>query len=312
MTQLHKDCFAYPGRMHYPLHTKEAMLSSYSDFMKDKCTIPAAIGAGIAERFDKAAALHGVDLASVDVMPKKASAELITIECGEGNITLTKIATLEDANKAADALIAARSSQSWESLRKAALYVMQRTVEIEQGSAEDHGIMDTANMTKLAELAGIGVGDRAEVTEQFGKRASLVHLSATLGSQYAKAYSNLSKVSDDDFYKEASLHAMCATLDEIDTLYDLKRHYGKGIEAPEHVCFRTKMADMHKIASDMLRVASTGTILSKKAIFERKAAILTYLQDAYGMGKDASDDVVLQKVASLDKTALSAMLDSLS
>lgn len=73
---------------------------------------------------------------------------------------------------------------------------MQRAVELEQSSAQDDGMMETDSMVKLAELAGIGVGDRQEVVEQFAKRASLVHLSATLGAQYARAYSNLLKVSD--------------------------------------------------------------------------------------------------------------------
>lgn len=82
MTQLHKDCFAYPSRMLYPLHTKEAMLTSYADFTADKATISPGIAAGIAANFTKAAAVHQIDLADIQTMPKKASAELITIECG--------------------------------------------------------------------------------------------------------------------------------------------------------------------------------------------------------------------------------------
>jgi hypothetical protein len=47
------------------------------------------------------------------------------------------------------------------------------------------------------------------------------------------------------------------------------------------VCFGETLDDLTEEASDYLHVASTDTILSKKALLESKPAVVEFLKDKY-------------------------------
>jgi hypothetical protein len=105
-------------------------------------------------------------------------------------------------------------------------------------------------------------------------------------------------------------------MDEIDRMYGLNEHYGKKmgdsvLKSPEQVCFGQNLDDLTKEAADMLHVPSIDTVLSKKAVLERKDAINGFFNTYFGAENAENDEKLLEKVASLDENTANALLQAL-
>ena len=310
MDTLHSSCFAYPGARKYPMHTKEAALASYSAYLREKDTLPSAQLPLIEENFNKAAAYHDLDFAAIReakriFQEKRAAAEVpetLNFSADGVEITLTKISSTDQIDPAIDTLLEKRSSLSREALKEPAKYLLGVAVAAECDT-------DTPKMRKLAALAGIGVGDKDEIERELLKRGSLIVIPADARADFYEMHRNLSEMSDDGFYKQATLEKICTFFDEMDKTYGLERFYGKEIGRPEDVCFKSGIDDLLKEASDLFTIDSLEATLSKKALLERKDAAKAFFSTYFKDSGDLSDEQLIEKVAALSASEAEMFLD---
>jgi hypothetical protein len=216
---------------------------------------------------------------------------------------------MEEIEQGKAYLLEKRASMSCKSLREASKYLLW-------AAANSQTDLNEPDMRKIASIAGVGVGDKDEILEQFDKRATLIELPVDQQTGFWDFSRNLHEISDEDFYKEATLTKICDTMDEIDRMYGLNEHYGKKmgdsvLKSPEQVCFGQNLDDLTKEAADMLHVPSIDTVLSKKAVLERKDAINGFFNTYFGAENAENDEKLLEKVASLDENTANALLQAL-
>lgn len=309
MEPLSKECFADQYNCKYPIHTKEAAYNSFKDYCAEKGEISDALRPEIEANFQKAASFHDIEL--VEPVVKEASREMHTLAekgASEG-VSMPIIKTAEEIEQCCNYLLEKRASTSCKSLREASKYLLWAV-------ANSDFDMNGPYERKIAALAGVGVGDKDEILEQFDKRATLIELPVDQQTEFWAFSRKLHEFSDEDFYKEATLTKICDTIDEIDRTYGLNEHYGKKmgdsvLKSPEQVCFGQNIDDLTKEAADMLHVASIDTVLSKKAVLERKDAINGFFSTYFGAESAENDEKLLEKVASLDENTANALLQAL-
>jgi hypothetical protein len=309
MEPLSKECFADQYNCKYPIHTKEAAYNSFQDYCKEKDTINDALKAEIDANFQKAASFHEIELSEPVI--KEASREMHTLaeEGAEEGVSMPIISSMEELKQCKDYLLEKRASMSCKSLREASKYLLW-------GAANSDSDLSDPDMRKIAMLAGVGVGDKEEILEQFDKRATLIELPVDQQTGFWEFSRKLHAISDEEFYKEATLTKICDTMDEIDRMYGLNTRYGQKMGdstliAPEQVCFGQNIDDLTKEAADMLHVASIDTVLSKKAVLERKNAINGFFDSYFGDDPVEIDADLLEKVATMDKNTANALLKEL-
>jgi len=310
MEPLDKSCFAYQGCRKYPIHTKEAASTSYRTFAGEKAMYGKELRDEIQANFDKAAAFHGLDLNSL--IEKKAAApreELVLGVSDENAVVMNKIQTPQDVDTAVGFILEKRASTPRKSLQEGARYILWNV----SNSDLD---MDTADMRKIAQIAGIGVGDRDDILYQLDKRATLLELPRQEQEMFWKFSRDLHAMDDDTFYKSATLTKICDMMDEIDQLYGLNHYYGmtKGgsvLKSPEETCFGQSFEHLAEQCQDMLYVPSIDTILSKTALEERKNQVKSFFQTYFGEKEPFGDVSMGTKVASLDKTTAEALIEAL-
>lgn len=95
----------------------------------------------------------------------------------------------------------------------------------------------------------------------------------------------------------------------MDTLYDNTYKYGKELPYPEQVCFADTVDTLIKKASDMAYIENIDTIISKKALFERKDKANSFFKAYFNDEKSYDGDDLVAKVASLDKNTANALLE---
>lgn len=302
MDNLSNACFAYPLLKKYPVHTKEATIVSYEEFNSDRDKYTPLTVQNIESVFEKAASYHDLDLTS---LTKEASAapEVVSFTGGGVTINMSKIACEEDIKEAADYLLTKRAQLSWKAVTDAAKYVYQNASE----SSID---IDAPEMQKLARLAGIGVGDRAEIEEEFCKRASDLALATDSRESFFNFFSELEKLPDEEFYKEANLKNICSAMEDIDKLSGNDYNYWRTVETPENICFKHTVGDLVKQASDLLTIPSIDTTISKKALLERKEAVKSFFSNAFNEELPSEDDKLFEKVASLAEIPANMLLDA--
>jgi hypothetical protein len=303
MDNLDKNCFAYPSMRKYPVHTKEAALNSWADFCGEKDTIPGVIVTEITDVFNKAAAFHEITL---DPIVKEASVEPELVHFGteDAGISMSKISSATDVEAAATFILHKRASMSREQLAEAAKYTLWCASNMDVPIESDA-------MKKIACIAGVGVGDRAEIQTEFEKRATMNLFEGQSKEAFWNYVNEMKAMSDEEFYKEANLNAVCNALEGIDTLYDNTHRYGHDLKRPEEVCFGQGMDDLLKEASDLAYIESIDTTISKSALFERRDAVNSFFQNYMGIEKPLEDDALLAKVASLDAAIANALLESI-
>ena len=92
--------------------------------------------------------------------------------------------------------------------------------------------MNTPELVKIAQIAGIGVGNREDIEHEFDKRATLNIFTGKNKEMFWNYSKALKELSDDDFYKEANLNTVCNVLEDIDIMYNNKQAYGKTLASP--------------------------------------------------------------------------------
>ena len=309
MEPLSKECFADQYNCKYPIHTKEAAYNSFKEYCAEKGSIAEALKPEIEENFKKAASFHDIELEEPVI--KEASREMHTLAedgASEG-VSMPIIKTAEEIEQCANYLLEKRASTSCKSLREASKYLLWAV-------ANSDFDMNGPYERKIAALAGVGVGDKDEILDQFDKRATLIELPVDQQTEFWSFSRKMHEIPDEEFYKEATLTKICDTMDEIDRMYGLNVHYGKKmgdsvLQSPEQVCFGQNIDDLVKEASDLLHVPSIDTVLSKKAVLERKDAINGFFSTYFGAENAENDEKLLEKVASLDENTANALLQAL-
>ena len=292
MDNLNKDWFAYPSMRKYPVHTKEAALHSFQEFSDESFTIPKALSSMITGRFEKAAAFHEIELKPLE-KTAAATPDTILFEGKTGDISISKITSLEAFREATDYILEKRATMHRADLQEAAKYVVWTAANSDMAQA-------TPELQKVAKIAGIGVGDRAKIQHAFEKRATLCVLSDHDSVPFWSYAKELRGLTDEEFYKEATLNKICNTIEEIDEFYNNKARYGKDLEAPEDVVFESNMDDLLKEASDLMYIPSVDATLSKKALLQRKEAVQAFFNQYLAAETAYSDVELIEKVASLD------------
>lgn len=309
MESLSKECFADQFNCKYPIYTKEAAEESYKTYCREKNSISDTMKDAIEANFTKAASFHGITLSEPVVKEASVETNLIAEEGAENGVVMPVLHNMADISNAQAYLLEKRASETLKTLREGAKYVLWTAANTENG-------LDIAQMSKTARIAGVGVGDKEEILDQFDKRATLIELPVDQQTAFWAFSRGLHNFSDEEFYKSANLNKIADTMDEIDRMYGLNAYYGKQIGgstlmAPEDVCFGQTIDDLTKEASDMLHIPSIDTVISKKALLERKNGVHAFFEDYFGAQEAENDEKLIEKVASLDENTATALLNSL-
>ena len=310
MEKLSNLCFADQFNRKYPIYTKEAAYNSYQEYCNAKSGLTEAKRAEIEANFEKAAAFHEIKLEEPQI--KQAAAPELHVLAEEGAeeaIKMPLIRSTEDLEHATRFLLEKRASTPCKSLREAAKYALWAAAS----SKED---LEQPQYRKLAALAGVGVGEKEEILEQFDKRGTMIPIPRLQQAGFWEFSRKLHEIPDEEFYKEATLAKMCDTMDDLDRRYELQHRYGQMVgdsvfKSPEEACFGANLSDLTKEASDMVYVSSIDTILSKKALEERKNDVSGFFETYFGAEKGLETDEMVTKVASLDKNTANALLKHL-
>lgn len=299
MANLSKDCFAYPQKQMYPVHTKQAALASMAQFEKDINQYTQATINKIAANFIKAANLHNIEY----TMTQEPAPEVHKYVSEDGlTLTISKMSSEQDVEKLVKNFEQYRVSLPLNFIKKAALNAYLQADQLD---------IDCKAMKKLARFAGLGVGDPEQMASQFGKRAGLIEMPEKLKSDFYKTYKSIydnAAQQDSELYKKAS--QLCDIMDSIDKMYKLQSYYGDQLKAPQDVCYEESVDDLINEAEDYLRVDSTNTVLSKRALLDHKQKVQNFLKEYYGYDT-CEDKDVLSKVASLSETGIKALIKEL-
>ena len=304
MNDFDSSIYAYPAMNKYPIHTKEAALNSYAQFLREKDKVSELKADEIEKVFQKAASYYEIDLTPQE---KTDAAPRPTVQCDAGDgqvISMNKIASVEDVEAATKFILDKRATMKRKQLKQAAKYVLWCAASSDMD-------MNTPELQKIAHIAGIGVGDRQEIEHELEKRATLNIFSGKDKEAFWEYTKNVKAMSDADFYKEATLNDLCDCIEDIDELYGNQVKYGSTLKAPEDVCFAQTMDDLLKEASDLAYIESIDTTISKKALLERADAANSFFKQHFGTGEKLENEALVQKVASLDAPTAEALLDAI-
>lgn len=299
MEDISKDCFAYPQKKMYPIHTKQAALDSFKQFEKDVQNYSKDRIQLITDNFVKAAKLHDISYQE----KTQPIAQVHEYDTEDGiHVKISKVASQNDVRCVVEALKTNRKDIDFNTIQNIAKKAFMQADELQ---------INIPEMKKLACFAGFGIGDPLQMAAQFGKRAGLVAIPQKIKSEFYKTYKQMNEIANIDqsqLYKKAS--QLCSIMDKMDRMYKLQQYYGQQIQAPEDICFKQDLNSMIQQASDYLRINSTDTILSKQALLQSKDKVNAFLEDKYGF-KAQDDQKMLDKVASLTKTGIKALIQEL-
>ena len=304
MNDLDNSLYAYPAMRKYPVHTKEAALNAYQQFKADRASYSQEKAEEIEAVFKKAASYYDMD---IDPQTKQAAEPRDTVDLvadGDDYISMDVIKTVQDVQKAASYILTKRASMRRAQLKEAAKYVIW-------AAANSSMPLDSPALTKLAKIAGIGVGNRDDIIHEFEKRATMNIFDGADKEAFWKYAQELREMADEDFYKEATLNTVCDCIEKIDCLYGNQDKYGSSLRAPEDVCFGETMDDLLKEANDLSYIKSIDTTISKSALLERKTAANAFLKAHFGQENELEGDGLVNKVASLDAKTAEALLEAI-
>lgn len=298
MTELHDNCFAYRAKRKYPIHTKQATLQSYNEYLSQMQDIPQDTCNQINENFVKAASFHDIKLE--DPIKPQFKRQTQVFQDSQGNkIQLTKISTITDVQHLNKQLDTNRANITFENLRKIALYGFKTGQQL--GASQS--VLDS-----LQKKAGLGIGNKQQMLSQFLKRASLIMMPLPQQQMFYRLYNSMNDQDQQTMYKKSA--QICQTLHDIDKLYNLTDFYGTTLKAPQNVCCSVTVDSLLKQASDFLHIKATDAVLSKTALLQQKNKVEQFLEQYYNF-KAASQQDMLNKVASLSKTAAEALIKTL-
>lgn len=300
--EMNESCYAFPALRKFPIHTKEDAESSLGAYRMQKNAFTKAQQAIIEANFTKAASYYGFELEKEPEKPLER--QQLWFKGAENGVKMGEIRSFGELVKAAAYIIDKRASVKREELAEAAKYVMWMDANCDQHLSRE-------TMTKVAHIAGIGVGDRQEIQAEFEKRATLVHLDSANHEAFWKYANELRSLSDEEFYKPENLTTVCNVIDNIDFMRDLQHKHASEIGYPEDVVFKSTVDDLVEEASDLYTVPSVDVTLSKKATLERKDAINSFFQRHFAGFEPLEGEKLIEKVASLDKNTANALIEAI-
>ena len=309
MDNLDKSCFAYQDGKRYPIHTKEDTLNSFRQYCGEKSRFTEGINNAIKKQFEKAAKYHEIELKEPEQKKEASTKHIASFSTGNGGtIDMPMIETGEELDKAVAFVLEKRASMGREALKDTAKYVMWEAANSDLDT-------DTPEIRKVAMIAGVGVSDRDDVMQQLGVRCKMASLSPSCSQTFWQFYNDQQALSDEDFAEEGHMDKLCAFMDDIDKTFELHHRYGQAydgitLKTPEEACFGQTLDDLLKEASDMVEITSIDTVLSKKALLERKKAVNSFFKDHFGAENDLSDQEIIEKVASLDESVAKVFLEA--
>ena len=304
MNELHESCFAFPAMRRYPIHTEEDASNSIAAYRAARGMYARAQREVIEGNLKKAAAWHGIECVLEEAPEAPSERGKLLLKGASVDMDVPIIETMEDLDAAVDTIVEKRASMERADLMEAAKYVYWT-------AAHTDADMDTDKMRKIARIAGVGAGDREAIQMEFVKRAGLFPMTGSDHRAFWDYYRELKAMPDEEFYKEATLNAVCGAIDQVDSLYGAQCRHGKDIDYPEDVVFGSTMDDIVKQASDLLTVKSIDTTISKKAALERSDAINGFLKAHFSGFEPLEGEKLLEKVASLDETAATALFEAI-
>lgn len=298
MEKLAKECYAYPELDMYPIHTKQAASESIQLFQTQKHNFVPAVRAKIASKLAAAADFHEIGVSKVAT----ALPMLIDMPVGDASISFSAPNTLAQAKQLAMHITKlAGLGNALRDVRDAARVGIMVISDAADTNDWSDALFEDPGMCQMMKIAGLGVGDKEKVADQFRKRATAVEFSPRERKQLFQLANQVEAMDDADFMKKASLDTLCDTLQSIDRQYGLISRYGRDLKDPKQVCYSENVLDLHKQAADQLYIPSTDTILSKKALCEQKNAAHAYFKHFYGQDIETEAEL-MQKVASLPDT----------
>lgn len=309
MDNLDKSCFAYQDGKRYPIHTKEDALNSFRQYCGEKSRFGEALNKAIQKQFEKAAKYHEIELKEPEQKKTASTKHIATFHAGDGiTIDMPMIETGEELDKAIAFVLEKRASMSREALKDTARYVMWEAANSDLDT-------DSPDLRKIAMIAGIGTNDRDDIMQQLGMRAKMASLSPECQQAFWQFYNDQPSISDEEFTKEAHMDKICGFMETFDNQFRLTDRYGETydgakLKTPEEACFGQTLDDLLKEASDMMEITSIDTVLSKKALLERKNAVNAFFQRHFGVEEPLSDQEMIEKVASLDESVAKAFLEA--
>lgn len=296
MSELSSECFAYPEKKKYPIHTKQAALSSFEEFKQDLEDYSIPRIDAITANFVKAASLHQI---TYDIQQEEQPA-MSQVQVSDGSIiSFNKVASVEDIPHAVDFLQTIRENYPLSDIRKIAVQVYK---DIDVLPAQPQ------HMNKIAVFAGIGFGQPQEMLQEFCKRGSLINLPNQVKSAFYSTYNEFKGADQQTLFKKSS--QMCDLMDNIDRLYKLAAYYGTKLKRPQEVCFSQNIDTLITQAEDYLTVPSTGTVMSKSALLQNKQKVKEFF-DTYYQTSVNSDEQLLEKVACLSEAGIKKLVKEL-
>ena len=296
MSELSSECFAYPQKKKYPVHTKQAALASFEQFKRDIEDYSIQRIDAITSNFVKAASLHNIKYN----MQAQTQPLMNQYQTSDGSfINFTKVASASDIPHVVEFLQKLRNDYPLQELRKVAI-CLYSDIDGMQGAPQ--------LMQKVANFAGLGFGQPQQMLQQFLKRGSLINMPFEVKSAFYKTYNDFKDADQQTLFKKSS--QMCDLLDGIDRLYKLAGYYDTKLKRPQEVCFSQNLDTLIKEAQDYLTVASTGTIMSKSALLQNKDRVKEFFNQYYQIPVN-SDAEMLQKVAALSETGIKTLVKEL-
>lgn len=302
MTDINEAFYALPATKQFPLDTCETTESSYGAYKMLKSAFSAEQQAKIEANFEKAASFYGIELEKAAPEPEKR--EEIFFKGASEDVAMTEVLTEDELWKAADYLMEKRASCPRENLAEAAKYLVWQ--------ASNAGIpLDSDKMVKISHIAGIGVGDREAIQYEFEKRGALYPLAKEGRDAFWKYARELKSLSDEDFYTEENLNAVCNVMDSMDFMYRNQHKHASELGYPEDVVFNEGIDDLLKQASDLYTNEKADITLSKTATLERKDKINAFFRAHYADYTDLDGEDLFNKLASLDPDILETVLENI-
>lgn len=308
MEKLAKQCFAYPQRQKYPVHTKQATLQSHKAYLRQSSQLSPAVRTAIQQRFNKAAAVHQIQLAAAQ--PYIAHRKVASLTCGNNTVRVAVPQNTKDMLQLALNIedMADNKGHATKQLRQMAKIAMQWASQLQCQQSLMSSLFDMPVMQTLSKIAGMGIGQKDQICQQLLKRASYIEFDKDGRKFFADTYNSIKNMEKQHFIKSATLNTLCDTLQALDRRFDLQKYYGKQLSRPRQVCFSETVHQLCKKAADTVLIASTGTILSKKALLQRSQAAKQYFQRFFEQNI-ATDQQLIEKTANLGASYVNSFLE---
>ena len=282
------DNFGHPGKRLYPLTSKAETWLSRQYFQLDKKAYHTGVAQAIEDRINKAAAFWNLE-DDKPVIKKQASAKHTVRGIKDGDVAFTiDISEPAHYKQAAEYLVNNKNKLTYELRRSMArdLYNTPQNLKCE---------LPVSTVDYLHKAAGFGMNDKAGVIKALNTR--VVHSYRThpqISNVLVKTAQAVDKVTPTVLNKVAQI------MDIADRALKLNRYYNNGLSTPEEALYTVLHKHAAAVVDEAVRM-STGDILSKSALLNRKEAIDKFFENYEGEVPYDSPESMVEVVSSLPR-----------